>query len=227
MNHLAYSLGLSRDLAFYDIYSLHEPTLLAMIPRPVHALLVIIPLTPTWAASREAEDASKQPYSGSGPSEPVIWFKQTIGHACGSIGLLHCLLNGVAAEHITPGSVLDQLRRDAIPLKMAERAQILYDSAAFETAHGEAAKLGDTTPPDIETAEKLGQHFVAFVKADGKLWELEGARMGPLERGELGDDEDVLSEKALGLGLERLMGLERQTGGDLRFSCIALAKKMD
>lgn len=46
MTRLATKLGLSPKLQFYDIYSFDEPELLAFIPRPVLALLVIIPLTP-------------------------------------------------------------------------------------------------------------------------------------------------------------------------------------
>jgi cobalamin biosynthesis protein CobD/CbiB len=45
MNHLARALGMDDKLSFYDIYSLTDPDLLAFIPRPVYALLVIIPLT--------------------------------------------------------------------------------------------------------------------------------------------------------------------------------------
>ena len=46
MNRLATTLGLSPELQFYDVWSLDEPELLAHIPQPVLALLVIIPLTP-------------------------------------------------------------------------------------------------------------------------------------------------------------------------------------
>ena len=94
MNQSATKLGLSSDLQFYNVHSLDEPELLADIPRPALALLVIIPLAPAWDRNRKAEDADKEPYAGSGPDEPVIWFKQTIGNACGSIGLLHSVING-------------------------------------------------------------------------------------------------------------------------------------
>jgi ubiquitin carboxyl-terminal hydrolase L3 len=44
----------------------------------------------------------------------------------------------------------------------------------------------------------------------------------------LGDDEDVLGAKAIELGIGRVIELERASGGgDLRFSCIALAKKVE
>ncbi|KAK6958046.1 hypothetical protein Daesc_000839 [Daldinia eschscholtzii] len=223
MNSLASKLGLSDELSFYDVWSFDGPELLAHIPRPALALLVIIPMTPTWKAEREAEDAGKEDYQGRGPEEPVIWFKQTIGNACGSIGFLHCAINGPAAEYIRPGSDLDEIRRRAIPLGMKERADLLYNSVPFEKAHESCVHLGDTAAPD---EDRHGQHFVAFVKANGRLWELEGSRKGPIDRGALADDEDVLSPKALDMGFRRVIRLEQQAGGtNWRFSCIALSRK--
>jgi ubiquitin carboxyl-terminal hydrolase L3 len=225
MNHLARALGLDDTLSFYDIYSLTDADLLAFIPRPVFALLVIIPLTPTWHEARQSEDKDKGEYEGKGEDEPVIWFKQTIGNACGSIGLVHSLLNSDASAHIKPNSTLDKIRQDALPKLIWERAKVLEDSDEFEKAHAEAAKLGDTAAPTPQSDKHTGQHFVAFVKAkDGHLWELEGSRKGPLDRGALKDDEDVLSAAALEKGLGRLIKTESDKGGDLRFSAIALAK---
>jgi len=224
MNQLAIKLGLSSELEFYDVYSLDEPELLAHIPRPALALLVIIPLTPAWDRSRKAEDADVQPYSGSGPDEPVIWFKQTIGHACGSIGLLHSLINGPAVDFINPGSDLAAIRSLAIPLDMTKRAEMLYNSEQFEIAHKSVEQAGDSYADP--TDERDGGHFVSFVKSDGKLWELEGSRKGPLERGNLADDEDVLSPRALDMGIKRIIKLNSDDGGkSLQFSCIALAAK--
>lgn len=229
MNRLAEDLGLDTStLSFYDIYSLTEPDLLAFIPRPVVALLVIIPLTPTWHEARTAEDKDKPEYAGYGDQDPVIWFKQTIGNACGSIGLVHCLLNSDASKHFKPSSLIEQIRDDALPKTMWQRAKVLEDSDEYERMHAEAAKLGDTATPAPISNEHTGQHFVAFVKAkDGHLWELEGDRKGPLDRGALGDDEDVLSPAALEKGIARLMRIESEKGGDLRFSAIALAPSLN
>lgn len=50
---------------------------------------------------------------------------------------------------------------------------------------------------------------------------------GPLNRGQLGD-EDVLSEKALDLGVKKFLAREEAAGGgELRFSVIALAQSLD
>ncbi len=235
MNALAKKMGLSDDLTFYDVYSLDEQELLAHIPRPVYALLVIVPLTPAWKKDREEENerlGDPAKYYRGGPAgageEPIIWFKQTIGDACGSYGLLHSAINGATSKFILPGSTLERLRSDAIPLPGEERAKMLYENEAFEDAHQSVAGLGDTAQPDIGSGEHTGQHFVAYVKANGHLWELEGSRNGPLERGKLGADEDVLSPRALELGLKRIIKLDSDAGGqDPRFSCIALAPKAD
>jgi ubiquitin carboxyl-terminal hydrolase L3 len=232
MDALAKKMGLSDGLAFYDVYSLDEPGLLAHIPRPVSALLVIIPMTPAWRQDREAEDAalgSPESYYRGGAAgtgdEPIIWFEQTIRDACGSYGLLHCAINGSNPKFILPGSTLERLRAAAIPLARDERAQMLHDSAEFEEAHRSVSGLGDTAEPAVGSREHSG-HFVAYVKANGHLWELEGSRDGPLDRGGLADDEDVLSPKALDLGLKRIIKLVSDSGvQNLRFSCIALAPR--
>ena len=226
MNALKTKLGLSDDLEFYDVYSLDGPELLSHIPRPAHALLVIIPLTKPWDEERKAEDATREDYAGFGDKEPVIWFKQTIGNACGSIGLLHSVINGPAKGHVLPGSDLDKIRRDAIPRNMKDRAQMLYDSEPFEAAHKSVVEIGDTAAPPSDDTRHAGQHFVSFVKEGGHLWELEGSRKGPIDRGVLGEDEDVLSPRALELGIKRVIKLVQAAGtDDLRFSVTALAPR--
>ena len=60
------------------------------------------------------------------------------------------------------------------------------------------------------------------------MWELDGRRKGPLDRGELGANDDVLSEKALELGPKRFMKREEEVGGgEMRFSIVALAPTLD
>jgi ubiquitin carboxyl-terminal hydrolase L3 len=227
MSHLIHQLGLPPSLGFTDVYSIDEPELLAFVPRPAHALLLVFPVSKSYEDSRRAEDTPLTEYTGSGSDEPVIWFKQTIRNACGLIGLLHAVSNGEVRSHILPDSDLDLLLREAEPLTPLKRADLLYESRALESAHADAAKLGDTAAPQAE--DNVDLHFVAFVKGtDGRLWELDGRRKGPLERGRLDADEDVLSEKALELGPRRFLRKEAEGGpGDLRFSLVSLGPVFD
>ncbi|KAJ5942628.1 Ubiquitin Carboxy-terminal hydrolase L3 [Penicillium verrucosum] len=162
MSHLVHQLGLAPTLGFTDVFSIDEPDLLAFVPRPSQALLLVFPVSQTYEASRESEDAPKPTYTGSGPAEPVMWFKQTIRNACGLIGLLHAVSNGEARKHVVAGSDLDTLLREAEGLEPIQRADLLYDSKALESAHADAARLGDTAAPAAE--DNVDLHFVAFVR---------------------------------------------------------------
>jgi ubiquitin carboxyl-terminal hydrolase L3 len=219
MTKLAHKLGLSKDLVFQDVYSLTDEELLSFVPRPCHALLFLFPITEASERILAEEDAAMEKYASAGSGEPVLWFYQTIGHACGLIGLLHCMTNGTVARHIVPGSQLDKIVREGTPLKPEPRAQLLYDSDFLEIAHGEAATEGDSKIPSLDDEVPYG--FTAFVKGnDGHLWELEGRRRGPVDRGALDADDDTLSSKALAQGVLKRINGEKATEG--RFSCIAL-----
>lgn len=227
MTRLAHELGLSQALQFHEVYSLTEPALLEFLPRPAHALLLVFPVTETYEKFRRDEDASKPEYSGSGPNEPVVWYKQTIRNACGLIGLLHAITNGEAREQIVAGSDLEKLLREAIPLDPVNRANLLYQSKSLEAAHATAAASGDSTAPDANAAVDL--HFVAFIKdKDNNLWELDGRRKGPLKRGKLDPGNDVLSEQGQEIGVRSFLKREEEAGGgELRFSVIMLGPSMD
>ena len=223
MTSLVHQLGLSPALAFQDVFSIDDAELLAFVPRPAHALLLVFPITPTYERFRASEDATRAPYKGSGPGEEVLWFRQTIGNACGLIGLLHAAANGRAREQISEGSDLDKLIAEAVPLEPTRRAELLSKSDALESAHATAASKGDSAPPPADASGDL--HYVCFVaSAEGNLWEMDGRRTGPLMRGKLEDGEDMLSDRALELGVRSFLRREQEAGGgELRFSLIALS----
>lgn len=217
---LVHDLGVSSKLEFYDIYSIDEPELLALVPKPVHALIFIAPAN-VYHQVRKDDGAKELTYDGE--QEPVVWFKQTIGHACGLIALLHSVSNGPAKQFIEPGSTLDGLLKDCMPLKPLPRADVLYNSETLEKAHMAAAYTGDSKAPSSE--DPNGYHFISFVKAeDGHLYELEGSWNGPIDRGVLADDEDLLGEKAVAMGIGRFL---KAAEGCIEYSMIALATRPD
>ncbi|KAK8927283.1 Ubiquitin carboxyl-terminal hydrolase isozyme L3 [Metarhizium brunneum] len=223
MTKLIHKLGVSQALQLHDVYSLTDPDMLAFIPRPALALLLVFPITAVYESHRMAEDNTVDEYKGAGEQEPVIWWKQTIRNACGMMGLLHAVSNGPARTLIEQGTTLDELLQKSTPLPPRERASLLEKTPAVAAAHKEAASAGDTAAPDAQ--DNVDLHYVCFVKgSDGALWELDGRRKGPIRRGELQENEDMLSERALGMGILRF--LERE-GGDLRFSAVALAGSLD
>jgi ubiquitin carboxyl-terminal hydrolase L3 len=227
-------LGVSSDLGFYDVYSLDEPALLAMVPRPVHALIFIAP-APVYNKVRQTYDGLKDAdaeedefhetptrftYDQCGEDEPVIVFRQTIGHACGLYALIHAVGNGSAKQFIMKDSLIDTLLQEAVPLKRDDRAAVLYNSKQLEVAHMASAVKGDSVTPSSE--EPVGYAFITFTKGkDGHLWELEGS-WNPIDRGALGESEDLLGEKAVELGVGRYM---KMADDNIELSIVALATK--
>lgn len=100
MTSLLHKLGLSDQISFHDVFSIDEPAMLEFVPRPALALLLVFPVSDTYERFRTDEDTEKAEYNGSGPDEDVVWYKQTIGNACGLIGLLHASSNGPARDFI-------------------------------------------------------------------------------------------------------------------------------
>ena len=100
MSSLVHKLGLSSEMSWHDVYSIDDPSLLAFVPRPAHALLLVFPTSAAYHKARQEEDEPLSNYSGTGPEEEVLWFKQTIGNACGLMGLLHAACNGMTRDLI-------------------------------------------------------------------------------------------------------------------------------
>ncbi|KZZ94937.1 ubiquitin hydrolase L3 [Moelleriella libera RCEF 2490] len=217
-------LGVSPALGFYDVYSIDDASLLSHIPRPVLALIFIAPSAMQTAVRQEdglPKGVQVPSYDKSGPDEPVMWFHQTIGNACGMYALLHTVANGEVRKFVEQDSVLERLIRDAGPLKAVERAKTVYDSQELEEAHMRAARLGNSVTPSAEV--HAGHHFIAFVKGrDNHLYELEGSADGPIDRGLLAEDDDMLSANSLDQGVKRFM---KFADGNLNFSVVALATR--
>lgn len=225
MTSLLHNLGLSKTLQFHDVFSIDEPELLAFIPRPALALLLVFPVSEAYKNARNKEDSERDDIEAS--EKDIIWYKQTISNACGLMALLHAASNGYVRSLVAPGSDLDKLIKEALPLTGLERAKLLETSEALERAHAVAAQEGDTSAP--EATADIDLHFVCFVKStSGRLLELDGSRKGPIDRGLLAEDEDILSSKALDAAVRPFLKREEESGaGEGRFSLIALAQGFD
>jgi ubiquitin carboxyl-terminal hydrolase L3 len=86
MTSYAARLGLDTNiLQFHDVMST-EDWALEMIPRPVVGVLMLYPIKETTEGHREAEDIRiKQ--EGQICSDKVYYMKQTVGNACGTVGV--------------------------------------------------------------------------------------------------------------------------------------------
>ncbi|RYP53127.1 hypothetical protein DL768_001801 [Monosporascus sp. mg162] len=186
-------LGVSDSLSFHDVWSLDEPELLAFIPRPVLALVIVFP-TPADYEARLAEEDTAAP-TDSGDEGDVLWFKQTINNACGLYGILHAVANGGARDFINPGSHLSRLLEKCTALSSSDRASLLENDNELESTYMAVAVLGDTKAPE-NPEDEVDFHYVCFVKSyrNDKLYMMDGDRNGPSNKGQL-PTADLLSEQ--------------------------------
>ena len=137
------------------------------------------------------------------------------------MGTLHCTLNAhhalplhsspdsttTLSPLIHPTSLLATLLTTAPPLAPTPRTNLLTHNPTLEAHHTTAALQGDSPPPAL--GEDPGHAFIAFVKGkDGVMYEMDGCRHGPKALGHLGEGEDLLSEKALELGVRPYVARE-------------------
>jgi len=221
LNAWAKKAGLvTKQASFGDVYGLDDE-LLDMVPKPVKAVILLFPITKDVKAKRKEEDdilASDE----APPVDPtLIFIKQTISNACGTIGLLHALANSNVTY--APTSPLAKFIQQCKGKTPQDRAQLLESTPLFADIHAAAASSGQSAvPKDLDT----NLHFTCFVAApsaddDGtmRVVELDGTRLGPIDRGEctdlLKDAAKVVKEYYIGQAAESVeFSMLALSGGD-------------
>ena len=171
--HIAkYSAKLGVDLStvsFQEIFSLDEE-LLPFIPRPCYSVIFLYPINESLEARGKDTPVPDQ----NGP-----WFTlQTVSNQCGTIALIHSIMNNLQRIKINPGSWFDQFAKKTASMTPEQRAEDIYESDFLTEAHQEAASSST-----VEIPEEVDLHFIAFVHANDKVWELDGRKPNPICHG--------------------------------------------
>jgi ubiquitin carboxyl-terminal hydrolase L3 len=182
INDYIQKLGFETSLyEFVDVFSTEEWAL-DMIPQPVAAVLMLYPLTDKQEnSSTRANDVVALE-----DAQDKVWFiKQRIGNACGTIGLLHALMNIPEPIRIfTQDSWLDTFQGDCpIPLDPVTKAETLEADSKIATLHDQATSSENNQTNRGSLDDELITHFVAFVCVNNKLYEMDGRKAGPVYHG--------------------------------------------
>lgn len=216
MNAYAAKLGLNTSTyAFIDVLST-EDWALAMVPSPVVAVLLLFPIKEASEKHRAEEDA--QIKQAGQAVDPRLYFTlQTVGNACGTIGLLHAVVN---ASTLTGGE-LDlpadswfhrwmtnpASGRDATP---EQRAKALESNTELEAEHSASVQQGSSA-----VVEDTYNHFICFVAKGGALYELDGRKSFPVNHGPCAD---LLTD-----AVRVVRGFMARDPDEVRFTMVALA----
>lgn len=141
---LIHQLGVSPSLAFEDVLSINDPDLVAFIPRPALALILVFPTSDVYEVAKAKEEEMRDEYaglreSGSGgeggegekgeEEEPVMWFRQTINNACGLYAILHAISNGEARKYIRKFYSSSSSSSSSPPLLLSSSPPLLLPSS--------------------------------------------------------------------------------------------------
>lgn len=186
MNEFLTKIGVPNKLQICDIFGF-EPELLDMVPKPVKAVLLCFPVSPQSEDFRTAQVTRIQETGQELP--PGVWFTtQTIGNACGTIGLLHAVGNNLdVLGPLNEGSWANKFFTNSLDADAESRAALLQADDSIAEVHAEAAQQGQGAVPD--RPEDCMLHFVCFVQKGGHLLELDGRKPFPINHGPCGADD--------------------------------------
>ncbi|KAJ1525218.1 hypothetical protein ONE63_010047 [Megalurothrips usitatus] len=170
--------GAPDDLQIVDVFGL-DPELLAIVPQPVHSLILLFPCSDNYE-SFKAEEEEKLKDKDQGIPSSTFFMKQITPNACGTIALLHGIVNNLDKIKLKDGILKDFVEK-AESLNPLQRGELLYEMQTIIDLHKDVAAEGQTEAPPAE--EKIIHHFVAFVCKEGSLLELDGRKFGPVNHG--------------------------------------------
>jgi ubiquitin carboxyl-terminal hydrolase L3 len=181
---LVQALGASSRLHFEDVFSLNDAEFADSPTGKAEAFVLIAPCEDDYEEALRREEAQRMAAltdEQQKTSETVIWVEQTIHNACGFYALLHAVLNIPSAQSlITPGSVLDAILNSK---SRQERQNILETSHVLDDAYIPIALQGQTAVAD-DWAWEPPFHYTCFVGVQERVWQLDGDRRGPVDKGE-------------------------------------------
>ena len=207
LNNFAHSVGLPAEYSFVDCFGL-DPELLGFVPRPVYGFILLFPYD-NPAIKEAKKERNKKLEEGGQPPVDCFWMKQHIGNACGTIAVVHSILNNREDIKLEQGSLLEKYYNEAKPLAADDRCYLLGGWNEIKNVHrylsllvffvsfpsslkslqSGAASIGQTEAPAANA--DVNYHFVAFTEASGHVVEFDGGKRSHVVHKECSKDNFV------------------------------------
>ena len=169
-----------------------------MVPQPTHAILLLFPITEASEKARLEHASTRNDDDAASVVSPSVWFtRQTIGNACGTIGVLHAVANTQHEYSIADDSWFARFFAATRTMTPAERAAHLEADDSLEAAHAGAASSVASSTAVPTPDEEVDLHFVALVHVDGGLYELDGRKEAPVRHGDTSAESFLLDAGAV------------------------------
>jgi len=211
MNSYLHRLGVSKKTQFHEIYGVDD-MLLGMVPQPVKAVLMLFPISEASEKHRREEEEQIKK-NGQRCSEKVFHVKQSIGNACGTIGLVHAVCNNVDSLELAPNGFFAKFIKETQGMDSEKAAEALETNDDIEEEHKVVAAEAKSNVAH-EVNDNL--HFNVFTLVDGDLYELDGRKQRPINHGKC-DKDGVLAH-----AVKVVKGFMARDPKDIRFNLVAM-----
>lgn len=204
LNKYLVNIGVTEAYQLVDVYGLDDEAL-SFIPKPVKALILLFPMTgkliahlkisllfTSWNFSDNYEAHRKkeeETLSGNLPPVPenLFFMRQFVSNSCGTMALIHAVLNNLKTIDLKDGSVIKNFYEKAKGLTPEERGKLLEEDTSFIDIHQAIAAEGQTDAPPSD--EAVNNHFIALVNVGNELFELDGRKNFPVSHGVTNEDK--------------------------------------
>lgn len=168
------------NFVFQDLLSFEEWAQ-EMIQQPVLGLLFIYAITEVQEKHRHAEEANLAQHPQEVPAD-IFYMTQFAQNACGTVGCFHILgnLEGDHKQLVKQGSLLANFYEQAKGKDKDAVGHLFNGASQLQEKHVEAVQEGSL---NVEDHQNTNNHFIAFVKRGGHIFELDGRKKRPINHG--------------------------------------------